>query len=67
MLVSAMHSPVRRWRLTEWVGHISMDTDADDLFDHVRVRVNTQLSLRGVHCRCPQEEPSGGGTVRVIL
>ncbi len=35
-----MHSPVRRWRLTEWVGHISMDTDADDWFDTL---LDTQL------------------------
>ncbi len=62
-----MHSPVRRWRLTEWVGHISMDTDADDWFGHVRVRIDTQLSVRGVHSRCLQEEPSVGGTVRVII
>ena len=42
-------------------GAFSMDTDADDWFDHVRVRVDTQLSLRVVHCRCLQEEPSVGG------
>ena len=59
-----MHSPVRRWRLTEWVGHISMDTD---WFDHVRVCVDTQLSVRGVHSRCLQEEPSVGGVIIIII
>ena len=39
----------------------------DDWFGHVRVLVDTQLSVQGVHCRCSQEEPSVGGTVRVII
>ncbi len=62
-----MHSPVRRWRLTEWVGHISMDTNAYDWFGHVRVRIDTQLSVRGVHSRCSQEEPSVGGVIIIII
>ncbi len=53
--------------LNDTVRAYLMDTDADDWFDHVRVRVNTQLSLRGVHSRCLQEEPSVGGTMRVII
>ena len=43
-----------------------MDTDVDDWLGHVRVLVDTQPSVQGVHCRCSQEL-SVGGTMSVCI
>ena len=38
----------------------------DDWLGHVRVLVDTQPSVQGVHCRCSQEL-SVGGTMSVCI